>query len=337
MAVKLDKKWSDIQVNWAFPWDENKTYPINTMTRIGEWTSISNTETSAYPVPIEVGNPEFYMENAVFTSASQSAIVECGHTFTFSSAGYFSQVRVQVPTVSSTITYRFIAEDITDPQNPIRESILNPLLVAGQWNTIIFNKILINIGSVIRVFIQQYDSGSTVDVTGGWQYGGTANSTPPPERFWNTNVQQDLLRIDTVDLDSVDRKTELLGIGSGSLIQFNETATPENLKYFRTNADPIDRTDYIEYPDVTLVDTNGTIPNNNITTMNAETPVTQSTDYYIDIDFWLNNDPQYADVSGFLKFSGVDQPGNDNNGFGIDVRFQKIEQDTEWDVLAFSS
>jgi hypothetical protein len=324
----------DLRAKWVFPWVQ-ATYDDRTMTRVNEYLMISNKETDDYPAPRPIGSADFLMDLAVFGTQTDTSIIYSGHKYIFNTGGWVSDLRVYPASIGSTITYRVVIIDNTDPANPIFETIDNPILTPNQWNVLSSNSIIVVPGTELIIYLAALNSGSDSQVTGGWTNGGSSNVNPPANQSWNYSNNNAIVRIDKTDLDSVDRSVELAGIVAGSELQFVETLTPANFLTFETIGAPVDQGSYFEYATF-LTGSGGTLVVSVATTLTATIPVPSPTEYKEDLLFWQANDPAFADVQGFLQFDGVDQGGNADTGFGVDVKFQQAEISPDWDLMAIS-
>ena len=322
----------DEHVKWLYPWVDGE-YPKSTMTRIADYTAISNKQTSDYPVPVQVGSPEFLMDGATFATQSNVSSVGVFHLYEFIESGEIRELRIYIPAVGANIDYTVIAADITNPNAPTT-NITKPInLTAGQWNTIALTNNLVLQGTRLLVELSALNSSSTTPVTGGWSYGGVDNNNLPLPQSWNRNNQDSVVRINIIDLDSVNRETELLGMIEGTTITFVETLNPANFITYTTVGAPFDAGDSVTY-DVIVSDIGGAIPLGVTTTMNAAVPIPSSTSYSVDAGFWSGNQPSFAVVTAALEFDGAQQPSNETNGFGIDISFQRLSQSEDWDIVS---
>ena len=139
------------------------------------------------------------------------------------------------------------------------------------------------------------------------------------------------MRIDKTDLDTVDRSTELLGIITGSIIQFAVTANPADANIYTVLADPIDQGTYIEYS-VSLNSTVGTINVTDVTTMTADVPVAQATTFVYETDKFLVQ-PAFANITSFLQYGDVTQAVPATIGYGVNFNFQQLSQSPDWDLI----
>lgn len=332
--AEASHEYTDEYSKWLYPYVSGE-YEKWTMTRVGVYTMMSNTKTSDYPAPIPVGDPAYLMDSAVFSTLSNVSSIYSGHRIVFSEPGYVKTLRVQISNTSPTTDYRVVVIDNTDPQNPVVEIINNPDLTENGWAVVAASNYLVVSGTELIIYVDALDSGASSGFTGGWLNGGTSNSGAPAAESFNRRTQNNIVRIDKTDLDTVDRSTELAGVIAGSTLRFVETLTPSNFLEYETTGPAVDQGTYLEYP-TQLLDSGGSIGVGVATTLTATIPVPSSTQYRQELGFWVGNQPDFATITGFLEFDGVDQPGNDDTGFGVDFEFQKLEKSDDWDVVSIS-
>ena len=302
-----------------------------------EYIAIANTETTDNAFPQNVGAPvRTYPDPAPFLTAANTSQVRSGHNYTFIADGLIQRLYVWVPELTPDVRYSIVI--INDPNgtpSARRIDLENASLKLDAWTTVEVGSVLYTAGAEVLVYLEAQNFGSTTQVTGGWISEGQDNVAGPALQGWNHNNAQNIVRIDKTDLDTVNRSAELLGIISGSTIQFVETAAPTNSRTYLVLATPVDQGSYIEYS-VSLQSSAGIIPNGNTSTMTADIPVSQSTEFGFETDKWLNDSPTWATITSFLEYDGVPQAPSINTGYGIDVQFQELTQSPDWDLISIS-
>lgn len=315
-------------------------YYQHDVVRDGEWTMVANKDTTDRPAPQPTGVQSWTIpDSPAWATNSFLGTVYSGQRYQFVSAGgWWQGIRVWIPNTAAAVRYRVVMIDNTNPDFPVSTvaNLDNATLTANQWNIIGFGEKLVPVGSDIIVYLDSLNSGGDTLVTGGWAYAGTDNALGPAAQSWNRRTQQDIIRIDKTDLDSTDRTTELLSMIVGTNIQMVQT--DNNLAYYtyQVTTPPVDLGTYIEYG-VVLTDAGADIGVLSPTTMTATVPVAQSTDYVQLNSHWNPQPFPGIAVTGFLQHDGVDQPGNDDNAFGIDILLTEASVSPDWDLLAKSS
>lgn len=336
--IVVDGVWRPM-VGMVYQGDQvyGQTYYPQDVVLDGPWTMVANKKTTDPAAPQPTGPKETTLPDVPgFETVSNGSVVYSGHKYVFSQGGWFGGLRVWVPEVTASTNYRFIVVNITDPDNPITTIIEEPVLKPNEWTVVAFSNAIVVAGAEYLVYIDALNSGSGTVVTGGWLKGPVDNNVNPADQAWNTNTQQTILRIDKNDLDSVDRTSELLGIQAGSTIQFSLTDDPNNFIVYNINQSPTDGGAAIIFGNVVVADSSGTIPIGEPTTMLADVPIAQTTEYVRLLNHWSTNDPTWATIDGFLQFDGVDQPGNLDTAYGVDIAFTPGELSDDWDFLAYT-
>ena len=323
------------RMNWAGEYAETD-YILNDVVNDGGWLMIANKDTSDRAAPQPVGIPTYALpELPTWTEASSVDVIHSGHDYTFTAACWIQRIRVWVPQLNATTNYRFVIANITNPSIPLITVIPEPVLFVDNWTEIVINNYVVPIGTVLRVYVDALNSGTDTNVTGGWRNDGSSQSTAPGLSGVNGNNQGSVLRIDKTDLDSTDRTSELLGVISGSTILLAETANPSNFLQYEVLLDGIDSGSDVVYTTV-LESSGGSIPLAAVCTIDIDIPIAQATQYVEQGTYWSLNPQDYATVSGFLRFSGVDQAGKADSAFGIDLLVQRAHVSSDWDLLSLS-
>ena len=322
---------------WKGPWASDQTYNEHYVVLDGAWLMIANKSTQQRPAPNPVGDPKYSMEPPpVFNTLSDESTIYSGHKYVFTKAGWVTELLVYAPEVTPDTHYRVIVVDNTIPSAPITSVIDEPILIEDGWARVSLGRSIVTAGTELIIYLEAINEGSSQAVTGGWQFNGNSNAGAPTcPGGWNRDNGGTALRICNVDLDSTDRNTELLGMVPGTIIRFAETAQPNNYQEFLVTGVITDNpSGYVDVP-CTINDAGGTL-GQVVTTMTADIPIAQATQYNFEADYHLANQPDFADVEGFLQFDGVAQPGVENYGFGVAMLFQEATVSDDWDLLAYS-
>lgn len=314
------------------------TYYPQDVVVTGPWTMVANKKTTDNPAPQPSGPKENTLPDIpAWVTNSNASVVYTGQKYVFNQGGWFSSLRVWVPELTADTHYRFVIVDNTDPTNPVVGVIEEPVLNENDWTTIAISNKVVQAGAEFYIYIDALNSGgSTPFGPFGWTYGGVSQGANPALSQWNTNNQNTILRVDKTDLDSTDRTAQLLGIIAGSTITISLTANPNIFRTYNVNLNPVDAGSAVSFNDVTLADSAGTIGVNDITTITADIPIAQATEYVQLTNYWPGNQPSWATIEGIKQFDGVDQPGNTDNAFGVDIAFTPATISPDWDYLSYS-
>ena len=313
-------------------------YYQHDVVRDGEWTMVANKDTTDRPAPQPLQDPQWTIPDApAWTPGAHLGVVYSGQRYQFGNVGgWWQGVRVWAPTLTPDTHYRVVLIDNTVPDFPATSIIDNPVLTQGDWHNVAVGERLIVPGSDIIVYLDALNSGSDTVVTGGWLYGGTSNAGAPAAQSWNRRTQQDTIRIDKTDLDSVDRSSELMSMVVGTNIQMVQTSNNLASYTYQVTTAPVDMGAYVQYG-VVLMDSGFDIGLLEPTTMTATVPVVQSTDYVELPGHWNPQPFPDVTVTGFLQFDGVDQPGKADAAYGIDLLLTPASVSPDWDLLSRSS
>ena len=322
------------RTRWLGNW-VNQLYRKNDFVFDDGWLMNAKRDTTERAGVQPLGTSKYiYLDVPSWSQDSSLARIYSGHVYEFIDGGWISQIRVWVPAVTVNTTYRVVIIDITDTENPITTVIEDPNLASAGWTVISSGKRIIQKAQRFLVYLDSINSGSDTVVTGGWRYDGESNQGAPLTSGWNKNNINSVLRISVTDLDSTNRTSELAGIISGSQIQFAQTNDADKYFVFRVRENPVLVDSHYEYA-VTLIDEGaGGVDDDGVSTMTANVPVAQETDFVRMDGYWPTNNPIWGTVEGFLQLDGVDQPGQEGNGFGVDVSFQRAIVPVDWDLAA---
>ena len=331
-------------LRWDVPFDPNldppKVYERNSVVFDNRYLMRSNKQTSDRPAPQASGSPSWDLPDVPpFVQQLFTGVAWTGHEYTLTVPGWVKSWQAWVPELTSDTNYRFILANVTDPDNPIVEQREEPVLVAGQWTTVAAPQSIWAAGTKLTVIIDALNSGADTTVSGGWRRASNSNSAGPGSQEWNTRNNQATFRISKTDLDSVDRTSELAGIGAGSTVILAQTSDTNRSMIWSVDGDPTDQGTYFEW---TLNSYGGPgiggepLVGENCT-LTATIPTPSPTKYEEIVDHWLTpaNVPTWATVRGLKRLGGVDQPA-DNNAYGIRVNFQPAYLSPDWDFLALS-
>jgi hypothetical protein len=313
-------------------------FPQNAVVWDDGWLMICNnpngTTDRAAPVPIgplQVDLPD------VPAWAEQQFLGVCwtGHVYTLTVGGWVQAIQVWAPELLESTNYRIILADVTDPNEIDVVTIEEPVLNEDAWTSISIGNVPYPPGAKIMVILDALNSGGNTFVTGGWTRSADENTAEPAAGFWNRRIQNDQVRINFTDLDSVDRQTELETIIAGSDISFTSTV---NSAYSVTyHVDSVTTLAGSVQYNVTESGTGpfGSPPVTHICTMQATIPTPQTTKYVDMVGYWPANQPAFAAVEGVKRLGGVDQPAT-NDAFGCRIGFQEAVVSEDWDLMAYT-
>lgn len=320
-------------MNWRGVWEQN-LYLKGDVVRDGEYLMIANKTTTDRPAPQPTGAATFAFADVPAwdgPTPSNTSVVTAGQAFTFTEDGWIQSLRVWPAAVGG--NYVFTVTLITDG---LATTIDNPLLLADQWNILGFSNQIITSGTVVLVTLNAVNAAANTVWEHPWVFSGTDNLTAPVVGNWNRNQQDTVLRINDVDDGSVDQSVDLAAIIVDTIITIRNAATPlDDFVQYRVTAPAVDSGAFFTYA-VTVVDTNGTIAVGQLFDIEATIPIPDPTEYERLTNKWVAGEPTWATVTGELLYNGVEQTGEENNGFGTDILFQPASVSPDWDLMAIS-
>jgi predicted RecA/RadA family phage recombinase len=228
------------QVTWVSPYNPGNFYQKNTMVFDSGWTMIANKLTSDRAAPQASGPSQWGVNGQTFGTNSDLSVIYSGMGVEFTEGGWLNGLRVWVPEVSGTTSYRTVVVNITNPDLPIYKVYEEPVLNVNDWTLIVSDEVLVIPGDKYIIYLDSLNSAGGTPLIGGWAYGGAANSAAPPAQSWNHHSQQNLVRIDKTDLDGTDRSTELSGITPNTTLQFVQTDDPTKFYNYTVTSAVVD-------------------------------------------------------------------------------------------------
>jgi hypothetical protein len=317
---------------WKNVWTAGD-YLKNDVVRDSVYLMIANKDTDDPAAPQDNGNPEWDLPDVpTWANFAEVAIVGSGHTYLLSETAYINSIRVWPPTTGAGIFYRMTK---VGPSGVSSVDLLG--MTAGQWNVVGVDPTLVLAGEEITLYLESSNTGGSTQVTGGWTRDVNSNANEPANESWNRNNAGTVLRIDFEDLNTTDRQSELEGIIVGSTIVMAETAIPSNFTEYQVLANPSTGLTSVSYL-VAITDSGAADPTiGETTTMTADVPIAQSTDFVGIVNGWVGTEPPYADVTSFLSYDGVDQGIDPDNQYGISINVQRITLSPDWDIMTISA
>ena len=315
-------------------WEAGKWHNRGATLTDGEWTMVANTLTldSPFPVPGEDKNYGLGL-TPPFVTQSDNSVIYSGHRYTFNEPCWVRTLRVWVTELTPDTNYRVVVIRQDPGKDPVTSILEEPILAENEWKAVSAFNALLPIGAEVLIYIDGLNSGGTNTVTGGWTFSGQENVAAPPRGGWNHDNSNTILRIDKFDLDGTDRTSELDGLIANTTIQFVNTDNPAQTDVYRVRNAPVDSGTYYTY-DVTLENQTGGGNPVGTTTMTADVPIPQPTQY-AEVAGSVPSFTQNVTVEGFLQFNGADQ-GGAANSYGVDIEVESVIASPDWDILAYN-
>lgn len=329
---------AEFRMNWRGNWGQQTYEKYDTVLDF-PWlmTAINVTTDRAAPQPL--GDPAWTVldDPPAWQTFDYDGVVYSGHKYTFNELGYFRSLRIWVPELTGMTNYRVIIVRNPNSANPNISSIEEPVLNLNDWTILGVGTELVVPGEELIIFIDALNTSDEVTWAYNWLYRGTSNTLPPLSGGWNTNVTNDLMRIDYLDAETPPIGHSLeLDVVVGTVFEISEVGSPTNFRKYTVDAVPVDQGTYYEYT-VTMVDSGGTLVNGVATQVRAVQPIANPTKFVGIPAYWnVGNQPVWGTVESFLEFDDVPQAVDPNNLYGIDVSFQRLTVSPDWDFVALS-
>jgi len=332
---------AEVAVNWRGHFVAGTNYRKDDMSHENGYIGISIGDNHSDRIaPVDIGDKQYSTTGITWNTQPEESlgVVRSGVRFVFTKGGFIESLYVRVPRLLAETKERIVILDITNPDKPVMTQIAEPNLVAGEWATVAVASKLVLPGTDLIIYIDAYTFSSSNTVTGGWTASNASDDAPTTQR-WNRNVAETVVRIDKTDLDGSDRTSDLMSILAGASLDFVETGNPSRRASYTVETDPIDRGSYIEYNVMWLSNgVSGAPRNNQATTMTANTPVYQSTQYDKADGWWSTSQPTFAVAGGYLTINGEEPAGFDpNNAYGVDIQFQESTKSENWELIPTGS
>jgi hypothetical protein len=324
---------------WQGEWIQ-QAYVRGDMVRDGDWTMYANADTEERAAPQPTGPQERILPDMpAWVEQSFLGQVVSGQKYTFSSGGWFNEIRIWAPEVGDDIEYRLITVRDPDGIAPVDNITVLGNVNENAWSTVALGDTLVRNGDVILVLLEATNSGSDTLVTGGWSRAANSNTltTDPGVGGWGTANNNSSLRINDTDLNTTDRSTELASAGAGTLIQIVQTNDSTKSQEWLVGGDPVDQGTHFSWDDITY---QGQGPGGQPTigetcTLNILVPVPSQTKYEELAAYWPGGDPSWAAVEGYLELDGV-TVAVPTNAYGVDIAFTPGAISPDWEVVAYS-
>ena len=321
------------KITWANVWTQ-RLYQVGDQVTDDGWVVVANKPTEDVAAPQQIGEPEFTLPEApVWTTNNNTSIITSGQRYVFTKPGWVTQIRVWAPTVGPTIKYTILLINNTNPSEPVTTTLRDPLLVTGDWTVLAAGSGVVSPGADIFVLLLCENSSGTTSFNHDWRFEGTSNAGAPAVNEWNRRNQNDTVRINDIDLGSVDQSADLATIIPQSVLNFE--VDPLNFLTYLVDSAAIDNGTYFQY-DVSLIDQGGAININDTVTVTGTVPIPDPTEYVEIAGHWTGNQPDFATVTGILEFDGVNQSLPDS-AFGVDIKFQEANVSDDWDIVTLTS
>lgn len=335
-ALKIRMTAAETDRNrWLGQWNDQTTYVKSDQVEDAGWLAIAKTTTTERPAPQNQGG----IVEAFPVAPTYSTQTVADHVYTaieleFLVGGWIKSVYFYVTEVTPTTSYSLIYRNITDP-NSIKTNLISNLpLSALTKNKLPVNSIGVIAGSKYQFIMDSLDTSSTSSIQGTWIYDGTSNASGPPNQSWNKRQTNDVVRLNKFDFVSQDRTADLLSVIPNTIITFSQISDSSAKEEYRVLDAPIDDGAHVTFNCIRISSGNEIIAGEQ-TAVNLEVPVAGSTEYVVHTDYWLTNQPSFANCQGVIQFGGG-APTTSNDAYGIEIDFQQAAFPNDWDLQALT-
>ena len=306
------------KMEWKGPWVSG-LYNKNDVVTDDGWLMIANQDTIERPAPQPIGFPTYVYDGTIATQQITAKQVIFGSRYSSAGIGYVTGMRIY--------TIAGNEYDIYTVNNPLGTPTFDRVatFVANStgWYNINLDAIIIGDGTLFDLIaiVDEPDPTPTT-FSGDWNYTKPQNAgIPGTGVIIHANTQLELLQLNKIDNNAVDRSSELASLTIGDVIEAN------GLRWAIQNI--TDQGAYIDFqviPAIQLAPTG--ILNFTFETITA-TPIT----YAQDTDYNLGNSQVRGLYAADLPYSSITV---DDNQYGIDIQVQQAQISLHWDALASS-
>jgi len=334
------------KVEWVIPWVPG-TYRANTMTRIGNWTTMSNKLTSDYPVPIPDGMPDWSIApDPTWTTSQLLGDLAFGYEFVADTMFDIQGWRIWIPASSTNQNWTVGLYDYNNPNNPIligSEEV--PPGQAEGWYEVLDDdesaRFIVYPGDTYRLVVIAHDETNDIDFTDVWRNidGGAIPGTGIVTLNTATGPKIFIHKTAAVAGTGTDRSADLIQLGEDDRIRFEEIAQASRYSLYRVIGASVDQGTYIEVP-VQLLDEGQSIRNNRDVRTDWTVYGAATNTNYVTVAGGIPTYFPVGNVQGFLTqiIDDVLDPGLtlNNDLFGVDIFGEEYTLSDDWNIVAFS-
>ena len=322
------------RVEFKGEWNAGTSYTDQQMVTSGSLIAIANAaNNNANPVPLPISDSEFLLDDSpTFTSLTDSPYIYSGVRVEPASGIYeLSQIRVWVPDVTADALYRIVMLDNTASTIEVLEGFTGDTVGVVGWHTISKFKRLMGARSYTFYLISSKKSGTST-VTGEWNRTAISNTdVSPASGNVSNNGLQTKVRINDLDNTSTDRDSNFLStVVPGSTLRI--AGASDATRYYEYEVVKFtDNTGWYDF-DVVLTSTGaGGAPPTSAVDITSTNRTAVAMDYVKITNFFPEADIVYR---GYLKI-GIGGDSFSRNAYNLDLKIQKYESSTAWDVIVY--
>jgi len=335
---ELVPPYDALTMRWRNIWAAGQYYAGDVVIDL-PYTMIANKDTSDRAAPQPIGSPEYDLPDVpAWVEQANNSIIDSGHQYTFSETVELRGIRVWGPEVTANTSYNAVLVKTSPGQPPVYVTRDDLVLTAGQWTTLAIGSEIIRAGDQWLLTLTAQNSGTEQTWAYNWEMQSSSNNTDPNAGFWNTNVQQSILRINWEDAEAIPGFHQLeLQVVPDTIFEIAQLGSLEKLVHYKVIGLYTEGADWTEY-NVTLVrQENGGPDVGSGTQIRAVQPISDPTKYAEQAAWWTANQPLWGTIQGALYFDGVNQGPPIDTAFGVDLQIQRLSISEDWDFVSKSS
>lgn len=350
-AEGVDHTHDGDYMDWQGDWFPGDYFPQQVV-RDGEWTMVANKPTSDRPAPQRVGATEtaYPTDPAAWATPATALVTFLGTAtqFTFTESGWVDSLRAYIPQVSPTLRYVMAWFDATDPDRVIQvSSSVTPTEVGWLEMGVAQRIVLAGTKWVVALYVQQ--TAGEFEHSYPWLYDGRENiPADPGAGLFTRDNGNTSFAVSTLDDNGTDRSAALATMLPGDVVTIGDSEWTVQV---------LSVTDNGTWFNVTCSTLAGGLPATDPTvrTIRWTEVAAQPTPYVQATDWWLSNQPTFADVKGLYSeepLTGTDTletalanlvqaitqqqlAVEDDNGYGVDILFQEADVSDDWDLVSY--
>ena len=314
-------------VHWKGEWSYG-TYEENDLVSDENWTMVANKQTDDRAAPRLSGYPEWVDDvigSVSFIDSDQSAsALYVGQRLNLPQAYLVTSVRVWVP--SGVIGADIKVFAVLDPEGTPKFYDLFSMSdisssTVNNWIELPFSQLFVEENSTLDVIMLIRIPSEAATFTYGWTYSKTDGDPPAGSIYHQSGFNSNQIRIHEQDSSFVERSSYLDNLKAGSKIRMDsELVTWDIIDISKTG------------------DVYTLIVNPNVHADGGASDFTFTYYGLSNIDFVYDPD-YYLSDSRFDGYFSVEYDGSqvsylDDNGYGVDVKFQTVVVSDDWDVVS---
>jgi len=332
----------DTKTKWIYPWVDGQTYKRNTITRIGEWTTIAIGDTTDYPAPVPNNDLDWHVQpEPTWSTVSVVGDLIYGYKFTTAHISKIRGCRIWTDG-SANNQYTVQLWNMTDEINPVlvgSHVVFNVVDIG--WKDVLMEDLLSSVitvpGDQYRISVILHNVENDVNYCGQWEVKCAVSN--PSDGVVSLQGSSTIFINKKEYGDGLDRGADLSSLKIGDIITLEDENNIGKYTIYRVTGTLIDHTTYYEIP-VDSTDSGDFIGSNTIFNITWSVKgASVSTDYKT----ITNAIPTYfpgGEVEGFYStsISDITNPvlPTNANVYGIDFLGESYALSSSWEIVSYS-